>query len=317
MRQNLEETQSLFRAGLVSEYDVLRFEVELANVEANLERAQNGVTAAERALLVEMGLDPDVRIAVEGQLNEVDPDALDANSVENRDLMLLAGVPLVQDMEVNALIGTALARRSDLRQIRGTVQLEEARLNAEKSEFFPRLTLFSNYTILAQEDGSPNFFGEADNQRTRTAAAGLRVELPIFRGFSRFARVSQARATVRQNETRLERAEQETLNQVRSLYDLVREARARAQSQRRAVQQAQRGYEIASVEYREGIGSQLQVTDAEVALRQAEFNYAQAVYDHLSARAQLELAVGLVPEAAGEFPASWEQIQERGDDDAQ
>ena len=317
VRQNLDETRSLFRAGLVSEYDVLRFDVELANVEANLERAQNRVTAAERALLVEMGLDPDVRIELEGQLNEVDPDDVDRNSLENRDLMLLAGLPQAGDEDVDVLIGSALRRRSDLRQIRSTIQLEGARVNIEKSEFFPKLTLFSNYNILAQEDGSPNFFGELDNQRTKTAAAGLRVEVPIFRGFGRFARVNQARAAMRQTETRLERAEQETLNQVRSLFDAAREARARARSQRRAVEQALRGYEIASAEYREGVGSQLQVTDAEVALRQSEFNYAQAVYDHLSARAQLELAVGLVPEVAGEFPVSWEQIEERGDDDAQ
>ncbi len=65
--------------------------------------------------------------------------------------------------------------------------------------------------------------------------------------------------------------------------------------------QARRGFEIASAEYREGLGSQLQVTDAEVALRETEFNYARAVYDYLTARAQLELATGLVPEAPQDF----------------
>ena len=35
--------------------------------------------------------------------------------------------------------------------------------------------------------------------------------------------------------------------------------------------------------------------DAEVALRQSEFNYAQAVYDFLVARAQLDQATGRVP----------------------
>ena len=58
---------------------------------------------------------------------------------------------------------------------------------------------------------------------------------------------------------------------------------------------AQRGFEIASAQYREGIGSQLELTDAEVALRQSEFNYAQAVYDYLVFRAQLDEAVGQVP----------------------
>ena len=49
------------------------------------------------------------------------------------------------------------------------------------------------------------------------------------------------------------------------------------------------------MQYREGISSQLEVTDAEVALRQSEFNYAEAVYDYLVARARLDQALGMVP----------------------
>ena len=184
-----------------------------------------------------------------------------------------------------------------------------------KGQFYPTLSLFSNYNVMAQQNGGPQFFGTTAN-RTTTAAAGLQISMPIFQGFGRFAQVHQAEAVVRQNETRLERVEQETLNQVRTLLDATRESRARAQSQRRAVAQAQRGYDIASAEYSEGIGSQLQVTDAEVVLRQSEYNYALAIYDHLVARAQLELAIGMVPDAAGEFPAAWDQVEDFGDDNA-
>ena len=59
--------------------------------------------------------------------------------------------------------------------------------------------------------------------------------------------------------------------------------------------QAQRGYEIVSAQYAEGLSSQLERTDAEVALRTSEFNYAQAVYDYLAARARLDQASGRVP----------------------
>ena len=55
------------------------------------------------------------------------------------------------------------------------------------------------------------------------------------------------------------------------------------------------------MEYREGLGSQLQITDAENALRQSEFNYAQAVYDYLIARARLDTALGTVPVAPGDI----------------
>jgi outer membrane protein TolC len=82
---------------------------------------------------------------------------------------------------------------------------------------------------------------------------------------------------------------------VKTLLDQVEEARTRAQAQTLARGQATRGYEIASAQYREGISSQLELTDAEVALRQSEFNLAEAVYDYLVARARLDQALGIEP----------------------
>ncbi|UCF41182.1 MAG: TolC family protein [Gemmatimonadota bacterium] len=300
----LEETRAMYRAGLTSSYDVLRFEVEYSSVEAQLERARNGVRARKRELLVEMGLNPGLEIELEGRLNDMDLDTLDNNDVGNREILFLAGAPdslLDQQERLRQLV---LTQRSDLRQIRATISLEEARLSAEKGEFYPRISLFSNYNVLAQQDGSLNFFGDAGSSRYTTAAAGLSIEIPIFRGGSRFARVHEVQNVVRQQETRLARAELDAGNEVRNLVDAVSEARQRAASQRRSVVQARRGFEIASVEYREGIGSQLQMTDAEEALRQAEYGYAQAVYDYLSARAQLDTALGTAPEAPGEISAS-------------
>ena len=307
VRRNLEETRAQNEVGLASDYDVLRFEVEYANVAANLTRAQNAVGARQRSLLVEMGLPADRTISLEGRLDEVVPDSVAANTPENVDLILLAGVPGVLDRSVDELLAVADRRRSDLLQLRGTILLDETRKKVETAQYYPKLSLFGNFNMQAQENGSPNFFGENANQRTKASAAGLRLEIPIFQGFRRSARVSGAEASIRQNEVRLARAEQDARNQVRTLYDAVGEALDRARNQHRAVQQALRGYDIASLEYREGIGSQLQVTDAEEALRQSQFNYARAIYDYLSARAQLELAMGSVPEDPELFPVTWDR----------
>ncbi len=175
-------------------------------------------------------------------------------------------------------------------------------MNLERGEFVPRLSLFGNYNYTVQDDGGINFFGDANSYSTQSSAVGIRLDVPIFQGFRRFARVEQSQALIRQNETRLVRAEQAAANEVRTVFESVSESLERARSQRRAVDQAERGFEIASVEYREGIGSQLQVTDAEEALRQAQFNYARSVYDFLSARARLELAIGMVPDQPEDFP---------------
>ncbi len=300
VRRTLEDTRARNRAGLVSDYDVLRLEVQLANLEANLRRAENAVEARRRALLVETGTESSRPIALEGRLGEMDLADPERNVPGNAELLAQAGAAAAADRPLDELLTVAMQRRSDLRQLRSTVSLEETRAAVERAAYFPKLSVFSNYNVSAQQNGSPNFFGAGPDQRTTSAAAGLRVEVPVFSGFARAARVQQARASVRQNEARLERVEQEASNQVRTLHADVQEARQRAAAQRRAVGQARRGFEIASAEYRAGVGSQLQVTDAEVALSESEFNYARAVYDYLTARAQLELAIGTVPDVAGQ-----------------
>jgi outer membrane protein TolC len=179
------------------------------------------------------------------------------------------------------------------------IDLERARLAVERAEYFPKVSVFGAYNVNAQEDGSPSFFGENANQRTTTAWGGIRVELPIFTGFSQSARMQQARAAIDQYRARLAQARDRTADELRTLVAALDESRERVASQGRAVEQARRGFEIASAEYRAGLGSQLQITDAELALRQSEFNYAQAVYDYLTARSNLDAARGTVPARPG------------------
>jgi outer membrane protein TolC len=111
--------------------------------------------------------------------------------------------------------------------------------------------------------------------------------------------MQQARAAIDQNRARLAQTRDRAADELRTLVAALDEARERVASQGRAVEQARRGFEIASAEYRAGLGSQLQITDAELALRQSEFNYAQAVYDYLTARSNLDAARGTVPARPG------------------
>lgn len=297
----LEDTRSRNRAGMVSAYDVLRIEVELANVEPDLRRSENAIESAKRILAVELGKEPFEVFTLEGSLQGLSVDGLTQNSPENSGLLAAVGLSADLDLSFSSLLEVALRNRSDVLQQRINVTLQETRVRAEKSNYFPKLTLFGNYNVSAQQNGSPSFFG---GQSTTSAATGLRVELPIFNGFVREAKIQQMRSTVRQNEARLDRLEREVANDIQTQLENLEETTLRVSSQTRAVGQATRGYEIATAEYAAGIGSQLQVSDSEEALRQTEFNLAQAVYDYLLTRSRLEAAVGLVPHVAGES-VSW------------
>lgn len=293
VRQSLDETRALFGAGLASEYDVLRLEVELANLVPNLRRAENAVQQARRQLAVELDVPQTEDLEVRGELASIDLEDLSRNSPENREILAFVGFGRTRGAD--EAVSLARELRSDLRQLELTQSLRKTEMRLEQVEYLPRVTLFGTYQINAQDNGSPNFFGRGDGQRAYSRNVGVRVSLPIFQGFARDARIDQRRAVLRQAETETEFATDQAVAQVRTLVERVDEALLRASGQKLAVTQAQRGFEIASAQYREGLGSQLELTDAEVALRQSEFNYAEAVYDYLVARAELDQATGRVP----------------------
>jgi len=295
VRESLKETTALNRAGLASDYDVLRLEVEAANLEPNLRRAENAIRQARRRLAIQVDhADPET-LRVRGNLAEMDLENPSTNSADNREILAFMGFTGAGVESLDDALSSALGQRSDLRQLELNEELRFAEMRVEQAEYLPEVTLFGNYIIAAQNNGGPSFFAMGNGQRAYSRIVGVRVSLPIFQGFRRDARIDQRRAALRQAETRTTQSADMAVSQVRGLVENAEEALLRAQGQRLAVGQAQRGFEIASAQYREGLGSQLELTDSEVALRQSEFNYAQAVYDYLIARAQLDEATGRVP----------------------
>ena len=295
VRQSLRETRALNEAGLAADYDVLRLEVELANLEPNLLRARNSGSQARRELGIELGLETGDEVQVAGSLADIDLDDPAANSVANRQILEFSSWMDEQGAGPQRLLTMAQSQRSDLRSLDLMEQLRHAEMRLEQVQYLPEIVLFGTYAITAQENGSPDFFGESSMQRAYSRQVGVRVTWPLFSGFSKDARIDQKRAAHRQVQAQNRLARSRAESEVKTLWDQVGEARERADAQRFAVKQAHRGFEIASAQYREGLGSQLELTDSEVALRQSEFNYAQAVYDFLVAQANLDQAVGYVP----------------------
>ncbi len=301
IRLSLEESRALNRSGMVGDYDVLRLEVQVSNLESDYHRARMDAATARRNLLVELGLPPKLDITLEGSLNDLDLQVAARNTPGNRVLLRHVGLGDGDPLQFEQVYEQALQDRSDLRQRNISIALEEARLSAQRAEYFPTLSIFYNYNLTAQENGTLDFFGENPNQRSDFAVAGINVEVPLFTGFARNARMQQLRATVRRSEFRRQRQELEVESQLLTLLSNLTDARLRAESHHRAVEQAGRGYEIATAHYRTGIGSQLQITDAEVALRQSEFNYSRTVFDYLTVRTRLEAAIGAVPVSVDEL----------------
>jgi len=304
VRQTLRETRARHSEGFASDDELLRAEVQFTNLETRLILARNQVAAARGRLLVVLGVDPLQAVAVTGSLSELQLAPGAVNSDGNADLLAASGAVALAAMTEEELRQAAFTLRSDLRQLRTSEKLSEVQVEVQEREVLPVIRAFGSLDFRVADNDeddvfgtppAPVFGGDQYTQWDLSASAGLSIQVPVFSGFSRSARLEQRREELRLATSRLRQAELEMVNQVHTLAASMREARARAASQRVAIVQSQRGYDIATARYRAGVGSQFEVVAAETTLREAEFDYAQAVYDYLSTASRLGVATGQVP----------------------
>ena len=303
VRQTVRETRARHSEGFASDDELLRTEVQFTNLETRLILARNRVSAARGRLLVILGVDPLQPVAVFGSLSELQLAPGSGNSAANEDILAVSGAVALAAMTDEELRQAAFTLRSDLRQLRTSETLGEIQVEVQEREMLPVIRAFGSVDFRVADEDEDDVFGsrlggfgpERYSQWDLSASAGLSIQVPVFSGFSRSSRLQQRREELDLITDRLRQAEREMVNQIHTLAAALREARARTASQRVAIVQSQRGYEISTARYRAGVGSQFEVVAAETTLREAEFNYAQAVYDYRSTASRLEVATGLVP----------------------
>lgn len=122
--------------------------------------------------------------------------------------------------------------------------------------------------------------------------AGITIRVPLFTGFEVQGRIRQAHAAwLRARDLRRD-PEGRIALEVREAHRLLLEAEATLRAQAKTIEQAERALAIARVRYSNALGTQLEVTDAQLALAQARVVRLQAVHAHAVARAALRRAMG-------------------------
>ena len=184
--------------------------------------------------------------------------------------------------------------RGDLRSLKVRSDLQDQRILADKTNFLPSLNASYSMRWNAAQNGSPNFFGDAD-QRARSQVLGINMKWNLYSGFKEYTSLKRSKIEKKNIEEQrrysLENAVNQTItaqHRIQNLYEL-------APSVKEGLSLAKKGYERSIARQKNGFGSLLDVTDAELQLRQAELNYADVVYSYLSAKAQYDFALGMVP----------------------
>lgn len=265
-RANLENVNSLFSQGLVSEFDVIRSEVQVRNLTPSLIEAQNGVSFAQMLLRVLLGLDEAIAIKVADDLESIAGNVTGAETINSLDI----------------------TSNSDLRQMELQIGQMQDRFKLVRSQRFPTISAFAQYQFQAQE----NHFRFSEFRWAEPFIGGLSLQIPLFRGFSANYQERQLRISMEQMTLQQENLVRNLSLQAREVLLNMERALEQIESNRLTVNQAQRGFSIAQTRYTSGAGTLLELNDAEIALTQARLNLNQAMFDFLNARAGLYRLTG-------------------------
>jgi len=259
----MKNVKNLYEVGMASKFDLLRSEVQVANLKPQAIRARNSVDVAALGLKTVCGIDLDTPVEIRGEL---------------------AAPPL--DPVSESIVEEALAGRPELRQLDYQRLMAGQSLKIARGSMLPTLAL----------GGAYNVWGDALNFRKGTwqnyYTINLSLSLPIFNGFEAQARVGQSKALIRELELTRRGLSEAIAFEVRQAVLDNTQARETLLSQEKNVEQAREAVRIAELNYAEGLATNLDVSTAQVALSQARTNYSQALYDCVISQAQLEKAVG-------------------------
>ena len=266
-QENFDVVRSRFNEGLVSEYDKLSAEVELANLIPQLTQAENGARIALNNLRYFIGYD--------------NYDDLGLNF--DFDIKDTIATP-----ELDKSIETALAQRPDYVGQDYVSRAYKKAIGVSKSGARPSLYFSASMDWEANID--KGFPGSKDF--VRSTSATLNLVYPIFDGLRTSGATKKAKADYVKSQLAMSQIEDAIRLEVEETVYSIGESKKRLASGQKTIELAEEGLRVANLRFNNGVGTQLEVLSARAALTQAQTNYIQAIYDYQIALAKYNKAIG-------------------------
>ncbi len=294
LKANLDDNVARSKSGIIDEYEVLRLQVQVKNEEPKVLQVENQLSEALRNVKIIIGLPLDTPLDLLGDLSSYDILTTESSSDANTSILEITNRTPFSPVLTSSEIVDLDKFRGDLRVLDYQIQLKKKEIAAEKSVYLPNISATYNLRWSAAQSGRPIFFGESDT-RARFQTLGLSASMPLFDGMRRNVNVQRAVIARKDLEVQYEFLDQRAKNELITTTEDILQIFEILPSTKDGVDLARKGYERALSRFNNGIGSQLDVTEAELQLRQAELNLATLVYQYLSSKANYDQALGRVP----------------------
>jgi outer membrane protein len=264
--QLLDDTKEIFKNGFAEKLDVSKAEVSLTNLRTEKLRVENTLESAMIGLKLLIGMPV------------------------NNQLVLTDTLP--EDIYSEEVLDTRFTynERPEYEQLSLSRKLNEYNVRRYKLSYLPTVSLSSSYYQIAQRNQF-NFF-KAGEPWFPSSSVGVRINVPIFDGLAKAARVRTARLQLEQANNNLQNLELSIDREIAEARLGIRTAAAAMEYQKKNMQLAEEVYNQTKLKYEQGLGSNLEITNSQAELTTAQNNYYSALYDAIIARVDFLRATG-------------------------
>ncbi len=263
------DAEQLYENGFVESLDVDRLFLSLENLKTEATNLGQLVVMSKNLLKYQMNYPIYDDLTLSENLEEV------------ISISLLNDIDLLEDIDYNL--------RPEYDQLNTSQELNQLDLKRQKDGYWPSVRAFANASESLQRN---NIFDSSESGWLPSAAAGVAIKLPIFDGNQRKSQIQ--RTKLRIEKTDLERSEFERgmVLQVQNARINFANAKRSLQDKNNALELNQKIYDKTMIKFNEGVGSSVEVSQAEASLYQAQSAYINALYDLVLSKTDLDLALG-------------------------
>lgn len=266
-REMANDLDVMRKNGFVEKIEVDRTQVQLNNLASDSMRIDNLLAVSEQLLKYQMGMDLQEAIVLTDTV------------LENHILNAAAMTAIEADYE----------SRTEYKVLASSLRLNEFNLKRYKNAALPTLRANGGMGY----NFSTNKFSDIfRSQYIWSSYIGLTLNIPIFNGFLQRNQVKETKYNIEKSKNDIENIKLTIDFQTENAKTVLRNALIQVENQKRNLTLSNSVLDLARRKYKEGVGSNIEVTQAQTDFLQAQNNYFNSLLDIINAEADLQKALG-------------------------
>lgn len=269
LKQQVDETSARNKQGFVEKIDVDRITVQFNSLNTTRENTVRLLALSYDMLKFQIGMPVENQLTLKDKLEDIKLEAGIADAANDT---------------------TVYKNRIEYALLQTQNKLDQFDLKLKKGAFLPRLSANASYASSYQN----NSFSDLYSANYPSSYIGLSLNVPIFTGFQHLNQMKQSQVNLLKSQNDLYNMKNIVSLQVMQSRTMYINGLQSLNDQKKNRVLAAEVLRVAKIKYEQGVGSSIEVTQAETAVQQADNAYIQGLYDALVSKVDLDKAYGRI-----------------------